>query len=308
MHTTPLYKSLGDADSHNNLSQSWCKLKYKAQKDAKYYKALGNTSIVRYTNTLSGKSEEGVQTADVPGDVLYDKTAILALYNYAAKFYNSTTSTVVANKTDIDAYRGHRLLLQEVNCKLRLMNQTLSSVEIDIYLVHAKNTTSSTRTPRDLWNDGLEQITPGTYATANTTFTPFEKPTTLKIFNMAWRVLHKKRLTLEPGREHQANFSFKPNRIFDMEYTELYDHFKGITTRWMIVTRGTLGDTNNTVGTVGDITLGPSKYIGYQDIVYKSKLLSPYPKNYNQVSNWDTSVTNLYAINDESGARQDINV
>jgi len=110
---------------------------------------------------------------------------------------------------------------------------------------------------------------------------------------------------LEPGREHEAKFSFSPNRIFDMEYAQLWDHFKGLTCRWMIVNRGTLGDTVNDVDTLGDVTLVRSKYIGYQDITYTTRLLSYTPKHYSSTNDFDLTNTAVYAVNDESGARVD---
>jgi len=301
-------RTVPDADSHNNVSQYPITIKYKKQKNAKFYKIAGNKCIYKNTATLSAISEEGQQQVDVPGNILYDKTAIRALYASAAKFYNATAGLVVAPSGTQPGYGAQSILLEKVNVKLRLLNQALASIELDVYLVHPKNTTSSTRTPRDTWNDGLENISTDTYATANTIFTPFQRPQASKNFNMQWRTLFKKTITLEPGREANFNLNFHPNRIFDMEYTDTFDHFKGITTRWMICTRGTLGDTSNAVGTVGDITLGPSKYIGYQDITYTSRLLTPFPRRYELNGAWDVAVTNLYTVNDESGARIDINV
>jgi len=301
-------RTVPDADSHNNVSQYPINIKYKKQKNAKYYKVAGNKCIYKNTATLSGISEEGQQQVDVPGNILYDKTAIRAIFASASKFYNGTTSTVIAPSGTQAGYGAQSILLERVNVKMRLMNQSLSSIELDVYLVHPKNTTSSTRTPRDTWNDGLENISTDTYATNNTIFTPFQKPQATKNFNMQWRTLFKRTITLEPGREANFSLNFAPNRIFDMEYTDTFDHFKGITTRWMIATRGTLGDTGATGGAVGDITLGPSKYIGYQDITYTSRLLTPFPRRYELSGAWDTSVTNLYNINDASGARIDVNV
>lgn len=292
-----------NADSHNNTSISRCTIKYKRQKDAKQYKALTNFTITKDTTTLSGVSVDGKQQVEVPGSIMYDKTKILALWAAAADFRN--TSTTVSPSATNEGYMGQRLLLQSVTNNLRIQNQGLTNMEVDIYLCMSKHTTSSTRTPRDVWNDALQDIDGSAHITSNTVFDPFQKPTSLKAFNMQWKIVHKKRVLLEPGREHETRFSFSPNRIFDMEYCQLWDHFRGLTYRWMIVNRGTLGDTTNDVDAVGDITLIRSKYIGYQDITYKTRLLSYTPKHYSSTHNFDTTNTAVYAVNDDSGARID---
>ena len=278
-------------------------------KYAKAYKALGADSIHEQLVTIGATAPLSRQQIDVPGNVLFDKTHITTLYTAATKFYNATTSTDIQGEAVQATKLGHSILLKSVTSQLRLINQNDSNCEIDIYLCMCKNSTASTRTPRDYWEDGVADLGQAFADTTNNYTYIGQVPFVSKTFNMQWKVVHRDTVNLSPGQEHDFHFKFKPMRIVQLEHLGEYDHIKGITYRYMLAVRGSLGDSSIDNNAVGDIGTSPAKYIGFIKNRAVAVTLTPFRRTFTRTDNLDSTPgagAVLYTINDQTGRGETI--
>jgi len=292
-------RAINDADQNNGVSTLNKTVTYKAQKYGKFYKKLGVQQ--RWDNEIGigSLSVHGYMRVQVPGNVMLDRTCVQFLYKQFAKFKPIGAAEIYPDSTAA-AHIGVTLYVEEVTSNLRLINQHDTNANFTIYLLQCKNSTASTRTPRDYWEDGMSDLNQGFSSVVAHDTLPGTSPYASKTFNMQWRTILKKNVTLEPGREFNAHFKFKPKRILDLEYTGEYDHVKGLTTRWMICHWGSLGETVQLLDSLGVPEIGPGKYIGTIKNSYKFSLLSMIERQYLRNSDLTVATQTLYTINDET--------
>ena len=290
-----------------NVSKNFKMLRYKKPKSVAMYQKLGVQQTYEKTLVMSGLAAEGSQQIEVPGNILLDRTAIRALYDNHTNFYNNTGAATITGNSTVAGKIGHSLNIHTCTSEYRLVNQFDANITIDVYTLQAKNSTSSSRTPRDLWKEGATDLGQSFTDFANNRTFIGSKPYASKTFNMQWRTVHKQTLELGPGQEHKFMLKFHCNRIIDMEYLGEFDTIKGLTTRYMFVTRGSLGDTTSTTNAVGTITTSGAKWVGYIKSTYKFSLLSPWSKQWHREDDLDrTDLANLYTINDQTGGQKNI--
>lgn len=275
------------------------KKKWKKRKVPRMYKSLTNSSTIESLVTAGQKSSHSTQAySEFP---MYRGSDIIEMAEQAVKLYNATTSSIVAPDFTTTGYMSTKILLQTLTKEWRFTNQGPATVEMDLYVVSAKSTNSTSITPFGSWTAGWTQEKQDAGAGINPVVTPYARPTTVKLFNLDWKIQKKYHVSLESGREWLFRYSFSPNALVDTAYCT-NNVIKGITHYILMVQRGTVGDDNNG-HTIGNVTIAPTKIVWSERQLSKVSVLSSNPRNYDLNVTLPVPVDNkLFQINDETDA------
>lgn len=202
------------------------------------------------------------------------------------------------------------VLLKRVQYDIEFVNQSPSSQFVTIYIVKAARDTATTSTlPSAAWETSVNSES-GTAGAASVTATwPFGRPTPNQAFKNHWTTIHTFDCTLNPGEARRHSVEVGVNKIRDYQaMTVNTAYVKGISHYVFMVARGTPGDTSNT-STAGTIMFTPTKIIGIIGIKQYIAVTNKQSKIVNQFNDLPTTgSTNLYVINDDSGAATDANL
>lgn len=277
---------------------------WKPSKAVRLAKALSVPSISQSVSTFGATSSEGTQTVTTSG-LMLDNGDLANLLAQASRYWNNTTTTIVAPGYAASGFKSVKFNLSHMESVLRIQNQAVSTCELDLYLLTWKNTTSDTTTPDVHWLNGLTDEAGG--FTARSPGDAYTRPFVSKKFNMMIKVKKCWRVSLESGREAAFHYNFKPNMLLDSEYlsSTTCNRIKFVTHQWMLVTRGVMGDTNAT-GTVGNISLLPTKLICSNSVKTNVRMVSPFSRVYNYATSFTTGDAALKTIIPESGYVADL--
>lgn len=246
-------------------------------------------------------NEQGVYT-NFP---VYTSTAVNQISNIALEKLNYLG---VANSSLIQTgQKSFKIMLEDFQLISNFTNQAPTSVEFEIYDLMCKATSTTYQDPKDLWEQGIDDINQGA-SSATTALQPFSVPTTSKAFNIAWKILNVTKVELAAGRTHEHKFVKKLNIPIDTQYSNTYSQIKGVTHNQLIVIRGGLGDSNNnrTIGTVG---FTAAKLICVNRMKYTGRMVSDNPRVYRQITSLNPLEPGTVFVQDEgSGAVTDTKV
>lgn len=275
------------------------KRKWKKRKVPRMYKSLTNTSTVESLTTAGQKSSHSTQAfTQFP---MCRGPDIVEMAEQAVKLYNATTSSIIAPDFTTLGYMGTKILLQSITKEWRFTNQGPATAEMDLYVVSAKSTNTAILSPFDSWAGGWAQEKQDQGAVPTPVNTPYARPTTVKLFNLDWKVQKKYHVSLESGREWLFRYSFSPNALVDTGYCT-HNVIKGITHYVFMIQRGTVGDDNNGHN-IGNVTIAPTKIVWSERQLSKVSVLSSNPRNYDLNVTLPVPVDNkLFQINDETDA------
>lgn len=273
--------------------------KYKVKRLGKAMKLLGQKSRFDVIGTQGATSLVGLQAGSVWSSP-FQQSDIEALYNAASQAWNATTLTEIKKLASNPTYSGNRIMLSKVRNEVRLVNQSPNPVEIELYVLISKISESGVADPITDWTSDLNNIRGGNIVTPTM---PYVQPNGT-IFRRNWRKIKHYKVSMGPGCTHQLNWTFSPNRVMDMDYVKDFATIKGITSKIMIVQRGTVGDDANATS-IGSISLSISKLVGSVRQSFETQLLNYWPKTVTQDNNYATGVTSLYQ-QDENEQVEDV--
>jgi len=267
------------------------------------------TAKLCYNQTFGLNSVAGRQGVNSIGNdgKLCRPVHMLRLFDIGSRFWNATTSSWVQLSSSAQPLAAYNkfMLLSAVQT-IKLTNQSPSTCEVDVYFVQSKVSDDSPyEDPSSCWTQGLVATDAGIGALAPDTFDIAieSKPTSVKNFNMKWRIIKKLCYTMNPGTETKVVYKFKPNRYFDTAYCQEFQTIRGISHDVMFAIRGVSADTTQGVS-VGTVTLTPAKMVGTSYIEYTAKMCSVFP----EINVVDTNLPtltfgtgNLFSIADASG-------
>lgn len=271
-------------------SSSFNKVSYKKQKTGQFVKLIGNVSTYDDVETGYSIAADGLQNVTDSPQWMFDTPQIGALFNAAARFYDSLAGVYTEQAYNTTTSRSKKLWLDSQQQEYRWVNQAPSACELEFYILMCKATDNISTGPATQWENGLDTIAMGT--TTNNTV-PYCQPYVSKIFTKSYKTVFKKKVILMPGAIHTHKFKFNCGRMIDTAYAYDNQRIKGITYVMMYVTRGVPADTSKTKS-VGDITLTQTKVLLVQRSCSKVRLISAFPRNYVQTSNLDVTNTAIY--------------
>nr|WAE42590.1 MAG: capsid protein [Cressdnaviricota sp.] len=279
------------------VDKGYNKLTYKQGKAAKMYKKIGNVCTYDITETFGYLCGESVQAVNTLTGC-YQVTDTKLAFQHAATRYNTPNISIDYQTINQSGFPVLKFLIKSCMWQMNLINQGPGTVEVDLYMCMQKNTTAAAVDPGVSWSTGLQdEVGNG----SNNQTNPYTTPTSVKQFNIDWKVVKKIRLSLESGREYKHTMMFRPNRIIDGEYFYNNAGVKGITFRPLLVIRGTLGDSSDaTTAAIGNVGLNPCKVIGTVRRMYKTCVVSPFSTSIMHTNNLHTGDTHLYEMDAET--------
>lgn len=264
--------------SHSSLTVT-----HKPGPGQKLVKYIGQSSVFDnigswgFTSSVNG---QGIQAP--PVTYLFSGSAIVVLANSAMRYLDSTGLS--ASRPTIQAgQRNFKILLEQVTCESSITNASSANVTFDIYWLLAKTTKEVSDDPGSDFVAGLADENIGVSG-AVSAFNIGCNPLQVKRFNINWNVLKKTSVSLGVGRSHTDCMKFKPNRYIDTNYADQFDQIRGISTRMLIISRGTVCD-NNQGQAPGTVAVASAKLLGVTRGQYKMTVVSDTPKHYAQTNN-----------------------
>lgn len=254
-----------------------------------------------FPNSLTSLwNQQGIKTM---GESYNSQTFIQVMFQTASKLLVPTLITTYPYMNDDQS--SFKMFIDKSEHNYIITNQAPTDVEIEIYDLVCKNTSSTYQAPDFLWTRGIQRSDLDPNATPTINF-PRSKPFESKEFNIQWNVVKKHTVNISPGRSHDHTFSMKVNRLVDTSYFYANGMVKGITSVSMIVCRGALGDSDNS-NTVGTIGFTPAKCVIVGESRWTVRLLNEHPRVYTTA----TSLTaeepaNVWTQDEGSGAPQNI--
>lgn len=293
--------------SRHSLAQSYGKFKKNYRGPKKGVRGLNKLVPISTVEEVDNKaiiSGIGRQQITQTKTILH-KSNLVNTWNKIAKIYDASAGTWNNVPADGNGFSGFKLHVKQANVKTTLINQGPATVEVIMYALIHKQTTASSKSSINYWEQGVDAID-GNIASRftitdlnNASSDPHMFPSMSKQFNQTYWVAGSKKLTLECGREHVQDFKFNLNRYVDMDYIKDFDKIKGITVEFMFITLGPLSDTGDLV-TPGTISYGPSKIIVSHNYKLKCAVVSKTPRQWAPPVQFSTTGT-YKVINDESG-------
>lgn len=265
--------------TRNSFSQNSLSYQNK-QKVGKIEKMSAKSFYTFVTQVQIASTTIGIQYVTTFG-TRYSQTDINALYNFARK-QDVITNVMPAIGADNS---GAKIYLESWVDKYHLVNQGPTSIDLEIWDVVTKRTTSGTfNNAITDWSDGIGQMDMG--ATSNTS-TPGCKPYQSKLFNINWWVMGVKKISMAPGARHDHVIKFKPRRYLDMHYFNNFTSVRGLYGESFMIVKGGIVDDSNAVTFAGNsAALGVSysrvKIAGVRECEIVSKILMTSIRNISQ--------------------------
>lgn len=270
----------GDGASHH-----FKKIQYRQTKLGKFASFVGGEMIYmnESTGTISWIGEDLINSQKI-GRVgyLFSGPDGVVLFNQLEKQKTGAPLEGATNANSSVKYYIHG-----VTNELRIVNQNKAPSVITIYYLMAKKTvvTGTGIHPDIAWDTGNLHKTVGADTEPHTLIGSV--PTTSKDFNMAWKILDKHKVSMQPGGSHTSTFTFNPRSIVDKAYFKHHDQIRGLTIHVMIVAHGTLGQTGALA-----VVPEPPVIIYSSKQIYKVKTVSSYENQvFTQRSNPTLTVT-----------------
>jgi len=292
--------------SATGMTNSHHRITYKQNKQAKFYKTVGNVSTHQQIDTFGCTSlirQQGVHDIACFGHgttgIGVNGPLISTLFNTAQLNAAGDSSTGVV-WTASNVTQGYKVMLDSFHQEIVVTNQSQCDVKVILYLCMSK-TSSASSTPRTDWQDGLADNRAGLGLAAVQQF-PGARPFCSKQFNMNWKVVKKQDILMGSGATHIHNENVKLNRIIDMEYADTFTKIRGITYCWMLICQGQIAsgaDSNN-------INYAPTELITAVTTTCKTRLVSSNARNIAQVDNQEGAQTSLRFVDKVSGAVEDL--
>lgn len=268
-------------------------VKYKIPKAIKMVTKLGNVAThlqIRKFAIVTQQSKQEARTVDY----VFNSVDIGTCFNDAARIFDTADTYITQNIASSITGQSKKFLLKSCYSELRIVNQSPSTSEFEIYVLMSKNSEVGGTSPEEHWNEGLLHQRMGQGIMSKND--PYTVPTTSKSFNLHWKVVKKITGSLNPGADHVNTFNFHPNRIIDTQYVNDFGDLKGITYAYMIVARGKPGDDQKQydITSANKIGLCRAKLIGTVKNTYKTQMLSTFNRVTTFSTNLDVGASNLY--------------
>lgn len=262
---------------------------YKKSKLARLTQKLSQKGMV-YDYSASGvASGQGNQQAGVVSSTV--GANITALYE--------TLNNGVAMAARQDS---NKLYFGTAMHEMEFSNAGNTTLEFDIYILIDKVTQPLATSPGAIWDAAILAEANDVLAPGETKTDLWTLPTSFKLFNINYWT-KKLRCSLTPGENCKLKFRFNLNRLLDTQYPVSFQAIRGITHHVMVVTRGTLGDSTQTLAvTAFGQTITPSKLIWVLKRTWSGSILSTLPRVNKQLANELPSLlATLYAQDEDSG-------
>jgi len=269
----------------------------------------------QYANSFSVTSGAGVGI----NPSIYTITDIQSIYGASAfssqlvagAFGSSTTQAGLAPVTSVNA--DVDVLTKSAEWTFEIVNMGPNIAFGTLYICKARDDTTSITVPSSAWEQGVDDeagvtATYGTAAVVKSTW-PFGRPKPAKGFRATWTIVGAYDMDFDPGETKRHTVVIGINKI--RSYNDIIQCtngcLKGVTHYAFMVARGGPGDTSNTTA-AGTIEFTPIKLIAIHGIKMRIAVAEKPSKVLNQYSGLPTSgSTNLYTMNDDTGANVNVN-
>lgn len=290
-------KTKWSLDYNTGLKYKNVNIKYKPSKIAKFTKMLSQPGNLYGIQTGGNTSGVGIQSMAVVAQTL--GADIGALHTAI----NDNVSTTTPRSSE-------KLLFSGTKDEIEFNNMGPTTIELEIYVIIDKTSQTVNSDPAVAWDTGITtELNDVASLPAETKATPWDKPTTYKVFNINfWTKRYP--LTLTAGEKCKFTLNFKRNRILDTTYTGNFTTIRGITHKIFVVQRGTLVEQvpGKSVA-AATISLSETKVIWIWKNTLYGRLLSTLPKVSKQKGTaLPLVLTAQWHLDEDTGEPEDANL
>lgn len=267
-------------------SYSCTTLRYKPTKEIKIAKIVTEPGIIRYNQSGTEVSGQGVQLAFYYDQMWQGNTVPDSINTIAAQLsylgVNTIQNLVINANT-----ASNKFWLEEASTETRFTNENTLPCELELYDVISKVTKVAVSIPTADWTNGLVNMQANTTASIPSNAGVYgSAPTLSKLFNITWKIVKRTKVSLQAGATHKHCFRFYPNRLVDSQYATSYNQIRGITAGTFGVIKGLpCESTSGFAGPFNQPTTSHAKVIWVATKQFRMRQLFQYPRQLLYVNN-----------------------